>query len=127
MVLVAACGGKVVVDAAAGGGGAGGSASGAGGSTSDAGVTCLGGGGAAPDGFKACSSDADCTLGIWTACCGDYLLGVAKDELDAFEAYEHACNHGPLCNCGGPSHAEDGKTGMVAVSCQMGRCMSFVP
>jgi hypothetical protein len=131
---IAACGGKVVLDEGASGAtsGSGGSSGDSGGTGGGAGVECNAG--HFPTFSKACAADSDCVVEIHrTNCCGSTVaIGVSASAGAAFEVAEKACDAMyPACNCFGMGPvAEDGKLGTLGhidVSCQMGKCMTFVP
>lgn len=84
---------------------------------------------------KTCGVDSDCALVLHTInCCGtEVAWGISTSETAAFEAAETTCDSQyPECDCAAfPTLAEDGNEVMdanqLAVTCQMGACMSYVP
>jgi hypothetical protein len=60
-------------------------------------------------------------------CCQAFLVGVATAALADFRLYERACDHRPMCKCLGPTIADDGRSGNIAVTCAAQRCMTYVP
>lgn len=84
---------------------------------------------------KTCGVDSDCALALHTiSCCGtEVAWGISTSEVAAFESAEATCDSQyPECDCAPfPTLAEDGNEVMdanaLAVTCQMGACMSYVP
>jgi hypothetical protein len=125
-----ACGGKVVVDAAG--------ATGAGGSVVAPIAPC---GPGAPEPFptfdKTCANDADCVIKVHRnfACCAPHaaigLNAAAGADFDAAETTCESKQTKSVCDCFGPTKAEDGNQAsggaMIEVACQSGQCMTFVP
>ena len=155
VISLAACGGNILVDAAGSTTG-GTSTSGVGGaattsSSSQASSSTSGMGGAAttsssgaggapaclkpgleqlpavPSALKVCNTAADCMEHDVIVCCGGLAVAFAAAETAAFKAYAAACFHPALCNCAGPLHAEDGKTGNIQLECAGGLGMTYVP
>jgi hypothetical protein len=136
LILVAACGGNVIVDQApAGAGGATSSASTSTSSTSGTGGACPDGGMPIPAQLKSCTTQADCTQQlIYVDCCGrQEAIGVSASQVEAFQAFEKACNPVvPTCACDpGLTLAEDGQSvppdAAIQVACSSGLCSTFVP
>jgi hypothetical protein len=81
---------------------------------------------------RGCTSSADCAIGAhYLDCCGTViLLGINKDELDAFDTNTGICHTPPTCRCKGRGTlTEDGQTSNdptqlsdVALSCTAGVC-----
>ena len=124
MLALVACGGNVVVDQGTSGTGGG----------LATGVVCIDAGpqGLA-DGYKACTTDTDCTTASIIDCCKMYVEGVATAELSAYNAYVNACSKYAPCPCPMSSPViitDDGKSttsGSAQVACQAGLCSSFLP
>jgi len=87
-----------------------------------------------PTEFKTCASNTDCTQQlIYITCCGsEEAIGVGTSEVQAFQAFEKACNPVvPACGCpSGPTLAEDGKSALpnapIQVACNAGLCETYV-
>jgi hypothetical protein len=101
----------------------------------DAGVVCDDAGVSFAAVYRACSTDADCTEEDSIDCCTTYVLGVAKAEVDAGNAYRIACiPSGPACPCSvssGKIVTDDGKSSPInattMLACKAGLCSTYVP
>ena len=102
-------------------------------STVPAGVpVCIESGLQKPVAPKACAQNADCTYLLQTIdCCGSQkAVGIQKSAKDAFEAIEVKCaQQMSVCDClPKPVVMEDGQnagSGLIAVECDSGYCMTW--
>lgn len=81
-----------------------------------------------------CSAPADCVIALHQIdCCGSMTAhGIRAGDESAFSAAESACAiQFPGCGCPPqPTVAEDGDSegaGTIMVTCEAGRCTTFVP
>lgn len=97
-------------------------------------VMCVGEEPSFPSFNKDCGDESACALVFHTVdCCGnEEAWGIHVDEVPAFEEAEAICDSQyPGCGCpSGPVVAEDGNAAWhdaIAVKCEAGQCMSYVP